>query len=137
MHIQPLCTPVQGGFRLLASTPHALTDTTDTTPLLPQACFGAVVTTRAVALDVHPLTVLALLSRHFRNDWGDLDPEDVPLNRQAIQRADCDRVMSAYNDTPMLDGSRRTVWIISYVCSGEEQSDPDCCNTCVLFPEDY
>jgi len=121
----------------VASTPHTLTNTTDTTPLLPQACFGAVVTTRAVALEADPITVLALLSRHLRNDWGDLDPEDAAMNAKAIQNADCNRVMSAYENTPMLDGSLRTVWIISYVCSGEEQSDPDCCNTCVLFPEDY
>lgn len=108
-----------------------------TTPVLPQACFGRVVATRAVATDVHPNTVLALLARHFQNDWGDLDPENASLNHEAIQHARGDRVMSVYRAIEILDGSRRDIWIISYVCSGEEQGDFDCCYTTVLFPEDY
>ena len=110
---------------------------TQANPLLPQACFGAIVTTRAVAAEVDPITVLSLLRRHFNNDWGDLDPEDAAMNKDAIMRTEGDRVMSVYKHTPLMDGTTAAVWIISYVCSGEEQSDPDCCNTCVLFPQDY
>ena len=106
-------------------------------PLLPQACFGAIVTTRAVANEVDPIIVHSLLKRHLSNDWGDLDPEDAAMNKEAIQRAEGDRVMSVYKAMPLMDGNTHDIWIISYVCSGEEQSDPDCCNTCVLFPEDY
>jgi hypothetical protein len=77
---------------------------TQTIPLLPQACFGAIVTTRAVAAEVDPITVLSLLRRHFNNDWGDLDPEDAAMNKDAIERAEGDRVMSVYKAMPLISG---------------------------------
>jgi hypothetical protein len=46
-------------------------------------------------------------------------------------------ISAVHGGEEVKDGSTDAIWIISYVCSGEEQSDPDRCNTCVLFPQDY
>lgn len=100
-------------------------------PILPPVCFGRVVQTAAVARSLDPITVLGILRRHMRNDWGDLCPDDAELNRQAVIACDGSRVMSSY----VVNG--QTVWVISYLRRDGLMTDPDCCNTTVLFPSDY
>lgn len=104
-------------------------------PILPRRCFGAIVTTSAVSAALPPPTIMALLQRHMANDWGDLDPHDRAMNAEAVEACDGSRIMSSY--TVPLDDGEQTVWIISYLRNDEQTSDPDYCNTCVLFPSDY
>jgi hypothetical protein len=61
------------------------------------------------------------LGRHARGDWGDLSPEDVAANQQALQ--DGSRLFSAYQVTPTLK-----VWVIT---------ECDRSATTTLRPEEY
>jgi hypothetical protein len=68
-------------------------------------------------LDVSPL---ALLSRHQRGDWGNLDKEDKQANNVAL--TDGDRIFSAYQfDTVKF-------WVIT---------EADRSATTILLPEEY
>jgi hypothetical protein len=64
--------------------------------------------------------VLAGLQRHASGDWGDLCPEDVYANFEAIQSGG--RLFSAYGT------GRHRFWIIT---------ESDRSATTVLLPDDY
>ena len=68
-----------------------------------------------------PDTPFTYLKRHFSGDWGNLDPQDVLSNIEAVHN-DL-RVMSVY-DTK--DGTR--IWIIT---------EADRSVTTILLPEEY
>jgi hypothetical protein len=95
----------------------------------PRFDLGRVVATPA-ALDaigkaMGPLahdTVLVMLSRHHSGDWGDLCPEDVQSNNEALELGN--RLLSSYR----IPGSEQNVWIIT---------EWDRSVTTVLLPEDY
>jgi hypothetical protein len=61
------------------------------------------------------------LQRHSRGDWGELSPEDVQANHQALQ--DGSRIVSAYKVTPTLK-----VWLIT---------EWDRSATTILLPSEY
>jgi hypothetical protein len=68
-------------------------------------------------LEVSPF---ALLSRHQRGDWGNLDKEDKQSNDQALTLSG--RIFSAYR----LDAAR--FWVIT---------EADRSTTTILLPEEY
>lgn len=105
-----------------------------TTKVQPRACFGTIVCTPTVAAEVPHNTLVALLDRHFTNDWGDLCDEDAQMNSDAVNACDGSRIISSYK----LPSSGEKIWIISYLRSDPElQQDPDACNTTVMFPSEY
>ena len=88
----------------------------------PLFALGKTVATRGALetmqrLDVSPL---ALLSRHQRGDWGNLDKEDKVTNDQALTHGD--RIFSAYQ----LETAK--FWVIT---------EADRSATTILLPEEY
>jgi hypothetical protein len=88
---------------------------------------GRVVATAALAAAVPDNQITALLDRHARGDWGDLDAEDQAATDDAARTGD-GRLFSSY-DTPELG----TIWIITNDIRGEGEGPI----TTVLFPDDY
>ena len=90
------------------------------TPLFP---LGEVVSTPGAleAMQAANVSPLALLHRHLRGDWGDLDKHDKQLNDIAVN--DGGRIFSAYNI-----GNNQRLWIIT---------EANRASTCLLKPEDY
>jgi hypothetical protein len=66
------------------------------------------------------VTPASLLRRHWRGDWGDLCPEDVRANEQAIKQGA--RILSSYS--VLTD----RVWIIT---------EADRAATTLLLPSEY
>lgn len=64
---------------------------------------------------------LEFLSRHIRNDWGEVCPDDWVLNDQALD--DGDRILSAYKTNK---GER--LWIIT---------EADRSASTFLLPDEY
>lgn len=90
------------------------------TPLFP---LGEVVSTPGAleAMQEANVSPLALLHRHLRGDWGNLDMHDKQLNDLAIK--DGSRIFSAYNITPTVK-----VWLIT---------EADRSATTFLLPSEY
>ncbi|MCG2679855.1 MAG: hypothetical protein L6455_07800 [Kiritimatiellae bacterium] len=61
------------------------------------------------------------IARHFRGDWGELDPADWEANDTAL--VDGTRLLSAYQ---LSSGVK--IWVIS---------ESDRSSTCILLPEEY
>ena len=61
------------------------------------------------------------LQRHARGDWGEVHPDDVGMNDQALK--DGDRLLSVYEDR-----NKTKFWIIT---------EWDRSATTILLPEDY
>lgn len=93
--------------------------------------FGHVLTTQGANATFSVKYLMSCWIRHTNNDWGDLDPEDARLNREAVSRLNGSRVMSVYKDE-----RGKTLWIITSGL-GNDPSDPDMCNTVLLLPEEY
>jgi hypothetical protein len=96
--------------------------TQQTNQVKPLLALGRTVATRGALaamqrLDVSPL---ALLSRHQRGDWGNLDVEDKQANEQAL--ACGGRVFSAYTFGAV------KFWVIT---------EADRSATTILLPEEY
>jgi hypothetical protein len=89
------------------------------TPLFP---LGHIVATPAALafLQERRFSLLALLARHMRGDWGELVQEDRLANDRALAHGT--RIVSSYNI-----GDDK-VWIIT-------EADRSC--TTILMPEDY
>ena len=66
-------------------------------------------------------TIVSLLSRHVRGDWGNLHEEDKTTNDEAVKEGY--RILSAYK---LSDGTK--IWIIT---------EADRSSTCILLPEEY
>lgn len=66
------------------------------------------------------------LTRHAAGDWGDLPPEDVQANADALVNG-C-RVMSVYR---LSDDT--VIWIITEAADDEGRRS----STCILLPEEY
>lgn len=81
---------------------------------------GEVVITANASMRLATEEVLAGLRRHAGGDWGDLCPEDMQANDEALKNGD--RLLSAYGDGPY------RFWIIT---------EWDRSVTTVLLPEDY
>jgi hypothetical protein len=81
--------------------------------------------TQRVGKPVSVVTVLVLLSRHHRGDWGDLDPEDREANERALRTGG--RLVSAYK----LDDGRK-VWVITVA----EDAAGRRSHTTVLLPDE-
>jgi hypothetical protein len=80
-----------------------------------------VATSGALALmEEHGIDALALLSRHIRGDWGDLDEQDKEANDEALQ--DGSRILSAYGK------GETKLWIIT---------EADRSATTILRPDEY
>lgn len=90
------------------------------TPLFP---LGDVVSTPGAleAMKAANVSPLALLHRHLRGDWGNLDKHDKQLNDLAVK--DDSRILSAYD---IAEGQR--IWLIT---------EADRSSTCFLFPSEY
>lgn len=89
-------------------------------PLFP---LGQLIATPAAlaTLVVANVSPHALLARHIRGDWGDLDAHDKQENERALEGGG--RLLSAYD----LPGGE-TVWAIT---------EADRSATTLLLPEDY
>ena len=88
---------------------------------------GRVVATAAVAAEVPHSLITALLYRHARGDWGDLDADDQAANEEAARTGD-GRLFSSY-----LTPEHGKIWIITDDIRGEGEGPI----TTVMFPEDY
>lgn len=90
------------------------------TPLFP---LGEVVSTPGAleAMQSANVSPLALLHRHLRGDWGNLDKHDKHLNDCALK--DGSRIFSAYDLTPTIK-----VWLIT---------EADRSATTFLLPSEY
>lgn len=88
----------------------------------PLFALGQTVATRGALVAMQRLGVspLALLSRHQRGDWGNLDVEDKQANVQALSFGD--RILSAYQ----LEAAK--FWVIT---------EADRSATTILLPEEY
>lgn len=73
------------------------------------------------ALQTHGVPPVTLLQRHVTGDWGDLDPEDVQANTDALEHGW--RLFSSY---VIAEGVK--VWIIT---------ESDRSVTTLLMPDDY
>lgn len=82
---------------------------------------GRVVATAALAAAVPHHQVTALLDRHARGVWGDLDAEDHAANDDAARTGD-GRLFSSYETA-----EHGTIWIITNDIRGEgEGPSPRC-----------
>lgn len=72
------------------------------------------------AMEQLGISSLALLSRHQRGDWGNLDEEDKATNDSALKAGR--RVLSAYRFDKV------TLWVIT---------EADRSATTILLPEEY
>jgi hypothetical protein len=99
-----------------------LNDTIIITPVLPATKFpaGQILITHNAADRIPPTEVARGLSRHLAGDWGELDPEDIQSNEDAL--LDGGRLLSAHGD-----GEDR-FWIVS---------DRDRSVTTILLPQDH
>lgn len=88
---------------------------------------GRVVATAALAAAVPHLQITALLDRHARGDWGDLDADDKVANEEAARTGD-GRLFSSYDTA-----EHGAIWIITNDIRGEGDGPI----TTVLFPDDY
>ncbi len=88
----------------------------------PLFALGQTVATRGALAAMQQLKVssLALLSRHQRGDWGNLDEEDKQSNDEAL--TDGGRIFSAYTFEAV------KFWIIT---------EADRSATTILLPEEY
>ena len=96
--------------------------TQQTNQVKPLFALGQTVATRGAiaAMQQAAISPLALLSRHQRGDWGDLDKEDKQTNDQALTLGD--RIFSAYQFEAV------KFWVIT---------EADRSATTVLLPEEY
>jgi hypothetical protein len=89
-------------------------------PVQAKFALGRLVATQN-ALDTIPNdSIMAALARHVRGEWGELDPEDLASNEQALKTSG--RLFSQY-----FSGDQK-FWIIT---------EADRSATTVLLPEDY
>jgi hypothetical protein len=72
------------------------------------------------------LEIGTALFRHLAGDWGDLDPEDIDSNNEALQ--DGSRLFSAYH----LERAGK-IWIITEAAADDGQRSA----TTILFPSEY
>ena len=101
--------------------------------VLSRECFGLVVTTPSINEQIPIHVVAELLDRHFAGDWGEICDEDCQINADACN-AGQGRIMSVYT-VPDTDSK---IWIMSYIeTDPKRQQIVDCCNTTVLFPDEY
>ena len=114
----------------LAASPSGVSNMSQTTPSAsPQPAtarlfpLGHIVATPPAlsVLQQHGIQPLTLLQRHVSGDWGDLDPEDVQANVEALEQGW--RLFSSYG---IADGVK--VWIIT---------EADRSVTTLLMPDDY
>ncbi len=71
-------------------------------------------------------SLLHLISRHVRGDWGDLDDEDKMLNEKAV--VDGSRIFSSY---VLKTGVK--IWVITEAVG----DDGHRASTCATTPEEY
>jgi hypothetical protein len=97
--------------------------TQHTNQVQPLFALGKTLATRGAVVVMQKLGVspLALLSRHQRGDWGNLDKEDKQTNVQALTHGD--RIFSAYQVTDAVK-----FWVIT---------EADRSATTILLPEEY
>jgi hypothetical protein len=86
----------------------------------PKFPLGQIVITANAQSTLDPADVQQGLSRHARNDWGEVCPDDARSNADALKHGH--RLMSVYGQ-----GDQR-FWIIT---------EADRSVTTVLMPEDY
>ena len=92
-------------------------------PITPMFPLGEVVSTPGAleAMQAANVSPLALLHRHLRGDWGNLDKHDKQLNDLAIKNGS--RIFSAYELTPTIK-----IWLIT---------EADRSATTFLLPSEY
>lgn len=100
-----------------------MTQSSTATPSSPRLRLGRLVTTPGAyeALAAANVSIVDLLNRHARGDWGDLSSEDHALNNLAAITSQ--RVLSSY-----LLGDGNKIWIIT---------EWDRSVTTVLLPDEY
>jgi hypothetical protein len=95
-------------------------------PAIGRFRLGAIVATPGAIerMERHGIDARQLLARHSTGDWGDIDPEDVGVNEEALR---CEgRLLSVYGTKT--EGADTTIWIIT---------EADRSVTTALRPEDY
>lgn len=109
----------------------------------PRFALGRVVATPGALALMHLTNSnpFVLLAKHVTGDWGDIDPEDVQTNEDAVAHGL--RVLSAYRlslqhaakegsneaqSTPRLDVDDDRIWVIT---------EADRSVTTLLLPEEY
>ncbi len=65
--------------------------------------------------------LMRYVARHVMGEWGDLQPEDVRANEQALKHGL--RLLSAYH---LRDGTKVWIW-----------TEADRCSTTIMLPEEY
>ncbi|MCL1618259.1 hypothetical protein [Ralstonia pseudosolanacearum] len=100
-----------------------MTESSLTTQSPPRLRLGRLVTTPGAyeALAAANVSIVDLLNRHARGDWGELPEEDRQQNELAVTTGQ--RVLSSYRL-----GNGQKIWIIS---------EADRASTTVLLPDDY
>ena len=93
--------------------------------------FGPLFVTAGIALAVHESAgfaseLLESIRRYQTGDWGDLCPEDVQLNAEALRTGA--RIMGAYTTK---QGGK--IWIITEAADDNGRRSA----TTVLFPDEY
>ena len=99
----------------------AVTVTWHTAPLFET---GRMCITPGAAEVVSPLTGIALIARHCRGDWSELDEHDRQQNQQAVENGD--RVLSTYTVGEGKDAQK--VYVIT---------EWDRSVTTILLPSEY
>jgi hypothetical protein len=92
----------------------------------PKFSLGAVITTAAVNEHEKYRDVAAVIRRHVRGDWGDLDDHDKAVNEAAL--ANGERLLSSY----VLPATSNQVWVITEADDGAGRQA-----TTVLYPSEY
>ena len=92
---------------------------------------GRLVATCGVQEAIPSANVLAVLKRHARCDWGELDDHDCGVNTDALEHGG--RLFSKYT-VKDVEGSNRDVYVIT---DGIEPGGHGAYSTTVLFPSEY
>ena len=96
---------------------------------VPNPCFslGHIIATPTALEALNELnhSPLALLNRHRRGDWGDLDNEDIQANNDALM--DGSRLLSAY----IIQNTK--FWVITEA----EDDNGERAATTILLPSEY
>lgn len=84
---------------------------------------GRLVATRGAITfcDDHLISMISLVRRHLRGDWGDMCDSDKKQNDDAVRTGEA-RIFSSY------DFPQGRVWVIT---------ETDRSSTCVLLPSEY
>ena len=104
--------------------------------------FGIIVATQGIRKDVPTELLERVVERYINKDWGELPQDEKEMNDEIVNKANgSGRILANYKDAC----NGKDIWIMTYgyglkkedIPEGAEYTLNDCCNTTVLFPEEY